>query len=184
MAENHDGSVKIDTALDNSGFDKGSKELEKAIRELCAEIKNMGATLKTAFDGYTKAIQTVVSSTVGMQTGMSDTNAQATQLQSAIQGVRTAADQMKTSMASNTSQIQAMQNSIEEIKIAVNDLKASGSERAISFERPKQQSFDLLKQIQSLARSLDSLSSTAKKASFSIILLNRLGPNRVFIVKA
>ena len=45
MAEKHDGSIRIDTSLDNKGFEKGSEELIKAINSLTKEIEKLGELL-------------------------------------------------------------------------------------------------------------------------------------------
>lgn len=45
MAEKHDGSIRIDTSLDNKGFEKGSRELLDAINSLTKEINKLGKIL-------------------------------------------------------------------------------------------------------------------------------------------
>lgn len=45
MAEKHDGSIRIDTSLDNKGFEKGSEELIDAINSLTKEIEKLGELL-------------------------------------------------------------------------------------------------------------------------------------------
>ena len=45
MAEKHDGSIRIDTSLDNKGFEKGSEELINAINSLTKEIEKLGELL-------------------------------------------------------------------------------------------------------------------------------------------
>lgn len=137
MAETFDGSVKINTQLDNSGFDKGSKELAAAIRELSAEVKAMGATLKNAFDGYAKAVQTAVSANGGMQ----------------------------QSTAVTDDKVQELKSDIDEIKTAVTQLKAAGSEQAVTFNQPKKQTSELTSSITTLQRQVNSLPAVAQKAA-------------------
>ena len=58
MANGADGSIIIDSTLDNSGFKRGSKELENAIKGLKSEVLSIG-------DGMRSAVQT-------MQTALQD----------------------------------------------------------------------------------------------------------------
>jgi phage-related protein len=55
MAAGSDGSITIDTKLDNKGFDKGSQEMLSAIRSLSQEINRLGRTLQSTFSGYGKS---------------------------------------------------------------------------------------------------------------------------------
>lgn len=48
MAEHSDGSIVIDTELDQSGFEAGSKELLQAIQSLTSEIKQLNAQFGSA----------------------------------------------------------------------------------------------------------------------------------------
>ena len=50
-----DGSVIIDTGLSTEGFDKGSKELLAAIRELSAAVTALGQKISTAFTNVTSS---------------------------------------------------------------------------------------------------------------------------------
>lgn len=49
MARGADGSIVIDTALDNSGFEAGSAKLSKACDSLIGKIGDMGARLQSGF---------------------------------------------------------------------------------------------------------------------------------------
>lgn len=49
MARGADGSIVIDTALDNSGFEAGSAKLAKACDSLIGKIGDMGARLQSGF---------------------------------------------------------------------------------------------------------------------------------------
>jgi len=55
MAEHSDGSIVIDTELDQSGFEAGSKELLQAIQSLTSEIKQLNAQFGSAFANTSKA---------------------------------------------------------------------------------------------------------------------------------
>ena len=52
----YDGSIHIDTQLDNKGFSKGSAEVRKAIKSLTTEINKIGTTLTKAAGGNVSAM--------------------------------------------------------------------------------------------------------------------------------
>ena len=56
-ANNSDGSITIDTRLDNKGFEKGSQELLNAIRSLTQEINQLGKILQSTFSNYGKSAE-------------------------------------------------------------------------------------------------------------------------------
>ena len=49
-ASGSDGSIRIDTALDNTGFKKGSDELKRAVKSLADEVRASGKDVSGAFD--------------------------------------------------------------------------------------------------------------------------------------
>lgn len=49
MAENADGSIIIDTEIDDTGFVRGSDKLRNAVRSLVGSINNIGETVKSTF---------------------------------------------------------------------------------------------------------------------------------------
>ena len=49
MAENTDGSIIFDTALDNTGFKKGSAKMESAVKSLVGSVNNLGKKIDTGF---------------------------------------------------------------------------------------------------------------------------------------
>lgn len=133
----YDGSVVINTQLDNSGFDKGSKELEAAIRELSSTVKNMGAQMQQTFGQYTQAIEQAVQST----------------------------GNMGRSMGSAKAQTEGLGDSVRNTQTAVDDLRSSGTGEIVDFERPKQKASELSKEISSLSKKVDSLSALQEKAN-------------------
>ncbi|MBO6268121.1 MAG: hypothetical protein J6N19_03120, partial [Clostridium sp.] len=49
MAGKSDGSITIDTKLDNSGFSKGSDELKHAVKSLTDQVNETGSKIQNAF---------------------------------------------------------------------------------------------------------------------------------------
>ena len=55
MAEHVDGSIVVDTKIDDKGFEAGSSELLAAIRSLTQEIKQLGTVIQTTFSSVSQA---------------------------------------------------------------------------------------------------------------------------------
>ena len=136
MAEHSDGSIVIDTELDQSGFEAGSKELLQAIQSLTSEIKQLNAQFGSAFANTSKAADDSSSRVQQLE-------AQVTQLQSQVDGLNTALENMETQM-----------NSAE-------DNNLSG---AFDTTAAKQSVSDLQKDLDSLTSDLSKLESSADKA--------------------
>lgn len=135
----YDGSVVIDTALDNDGFDKGSQELEAAIKELSTTIKQMGGQLQETFAEYTQAIQDAVQASGAMGQSMDQTRAKSDQLG----------------------------QSVRETKASVNDLQTTSSRAGsgLSFDNPIKEAKELSSDITRLHKQVDSLPSLQEKAN-------------------
>lgn len=136
MAEHSDGSIVIDTELDQSGFEAGSKELLQAIQSLTSEIKQLNAQFGSAFTSTSKAADDSSSRVQQLE-------AQVTQLQSQVDGLNTALENMENQM-----------NSAE-------DSNLSG---AFDTTAAKQSVSDLQKDLDSLTSDLSKLESSADKA--------------------
>ena len=57
MAGRSDGSIIIDTKLDNSGFGKGSKEMQSAVDSLHKQVDNLGKRVDSVMSGMGQAAQ-------------------------------------------------------------------------------------------------------------------------------
>ena len=136
MAEHSDGSIVIDTELDQSGFEAGSKELLQAIQSLTSEIKQLNAQFGSAFANTSKAAD-------DSSGRVQQLEAQVTQLQSQVDGLNTALENMENQM-----------NSAE-------DNNLSG---AFDTTAAKQSVSDLQKDLDSLTSDLSKLESSADKA--------------------
>lgn len=136
MAEHSDGSIVIDTELDQSGFEAGSKELLQAIQSLTSEIKQLNAQFGSAFANTSKAADDSSSRVQQLE-------AQVTQLQSQVDGLNTALENMENQM-----------NSAE-------DNNLSG---AFDTTAARQSVSDLQKDLDSLTSDLSKLESSADKA--------------------
>ena len=59
MANGADGSITIDTALDTGGFQRGSKELDKAIKGLNSTVISVGDNMRSAVQSMNTALQSM-----------------------------------------------------------------------------------------------------------------------------
>ena len=61
MASNADGSIRIDTELDNSGFQRGSDKLLDALKRLQSSVDAISDTLSNGMDAVIKTMQALAS---------------------------------------------------------------------------------------------------------------------------
>lgn len=59
---NSDGSITIDTELDNDGFEKGSKKLLSAIEDLTGAVDNLGDNMMRSFQQVIPLLQSIANS--------------------------------------------------------------------------------------------------------------------------
>lgn len=57
MAGQADGSIVVDTELQTEGFDKGSREMQRAIGSLQTKVNNLAPTMKKAMRGSVSALE-------------------------------------------------------------------------------------------------------------------------------
>ena len=57
MAGQADGSIVVDTELQTQGFDKGSREMQRAIGSLQTKVNNLAPTMKKAMRGSASALE-------------------------------------------------------------------------------------------------------------------------------
>lgn len=77
MASNSDGSIVIDTELDNSGFKAGEGKLLSAINSLVNKIDGIGESLKQSFNGMAPVLQSIARNTEGIYSIMASNGQQA-----------------------------------------------------------------------------------------------------------
>ena len=71
MADQHDGSIIVDTGIDTDGFEKGSEKLLRAIKSLTEQIDPLGNKLKTAFKGSEQLAKAAAAEVKGLSDSMS-----------------------------------------------------------------------------------------------------------------
>ena len=104
MADNgYDGSLVINTELDETGFEKGSDKLLSSVDNLAKQVNTLGLEMKNAFAGVTSILQSLANATNNAASGASSSTQQATQAADAAQQ----AAQVQTQAAQQTAQAQA-----------------------------------------------------------------------------
>lgn len=97
MANGADGSIRIDTELDNSGFEKGSDKLLNALKSLESTIETIGDNLSGGLDTVIKSLQSLSSQATDTNQQVTNTANQAT---AANQRMAQSAQQATGAMAS------------------------------------------------------------------------------------
>ena len=55
MADREDGSIIINTKMDNKDFERGSRELLDMIRSLKSQVNGLGGDIKDAVSGFSSS---------------------------------------------------------------------------------------------------------------------------------
>ena len=71
MSNGADGSLVIDTELDNDGFEKGSDKLLTSVDNLAKQVNTLGLEMKNAFAGVTSILKTLAAASNSAATGTS-----------------------------------------------------------------------------------------------------------------
>lgn len=107
MSNGADGSLVIDTELDNDGFEKGSDKLLTSVDNLAKQVNTLGLEMKNAFAGVTSILKTLAAASNSAATGTSASTDQATQAAQAAQ--QNAQAQAQAAQQSAQAQTQAAQ---------------------------------------------------------------------------
>lgn len=102
MANGSDGSLVIDTELDNEGFEKGSDKLMSSVDNLAKQVNTLGLEMKNAFAGVTSILQSLANASNNAASGANSSTQQATQAANAAQQ----AAQAQTQAAQQNAQAQ------------------------------------------------------------------------------
>lgn len=141
MANNADGSIVIDTELDNSGFKAGESKLLSAINSLVNKIDSMGDSFKQSFSGMAPVLQSIAKNTQGIYALMASNSQQAAEAnrqvtatqqemaQATAQATQTV-QQQGQAVSSFASQSGAAVSSVSGLEREINSL--SSSMRSIS----------------------------------------------------
>lgn len=145
MASNADGSIVIDTELDNEGFERGSDKLLKAVEDLTGAVDNLGDNMMRSFQQVIPLLQNISGTTSQVYSSMQGAATQTTQateqLAQAEQNVNNAVNQTA----------QAVQSQGQ----AVSSFTANAGQATTSVS-------SLEKEVNSLSANMQSISQSAE----------------------
>ena len=148
MADHNDGSIIIDTELDNDGFEKGSGKLLNAVKDLTNAVDNMGDNMMQSFGQITPLLSSIAGSvsqlTGSMKTEATQMTAANEELVASEQRVASSAQQAagvlanssgvaQTSASGLEKQINSINNSLEAVSRSAESGFSSGS-AVLSFD--------------------------------------------------
>ena len=145
MASNADGSIVIDTELDNSGFKAGEGKLLSAINSLVNKIDNIGESVKQSFSGMVPMLQGIARNTEGIYSLMASNGQQAAEANREVTATQA---EMAQTTAQATQQVQQQGQAISGL--------ASQSGSAVSSVS------GLEREVNSLSANMQSISQSAE----------------------
>lgn len=122
MGSNADGSIHIDTELDNSGFDKGSDKLLGALKSLENSVNAIGDTLSNGLDSVIKSLQVLSSQAVNADQQITSSAQQAATAYQDVTQAAQAASQATQNMAGTAPQkLSTEYNNINRAAVSLHD---------------------------------------------------------------
>ena len=163
MAGNSDGSVIIDTELDNSGFDKGSQKLLDAVKDLTGAVDNLGDNMMRSFQTIIPVLQSIGAA---VSQTHSDIASSADEVVSAEQGVTDAAKKTASSMAEQQEAIQSstegMASSIDNTASAMEQQNNAAESASMTFRTMRNEVVNLNKESASFATVMERLAASVR----------------------
>ena len=145
MASNADGSIVIDTELDNEGFESGSNKLLKAVEDLTGAVDVLGDNMMRSFQQVIPLLQNIANSTSQVYGGMQSA---ATQTEQATQSLAQAEQEVNNAFSQTSQTIQQQGQAVSGFSTQTEQAKTSVS----SLER----------EVNSLSNNMQSISQSAE----------------------
>ena len=166
MAENADGSIVIDTELDNEGFKKGSEKLLNAVKDLTNAVDNLGDNMMNSFGKITPLLSSIAASAASVNAKIADTATQAAQsneqivdteqrVTQAVQQATQAVQQQANSESQTAAAVQQTTQAVQQQTSGIVDLADQANTTTTSMSA-------LEKEITSVSNSMESISSSAE----------------------
>ena len=132
---NTDGSLKFDTELDNSGFEKGSAKLEQAVNNLKSSINSTGADMMKSFSGVVPILQDIATNTAQIYGAMADNGNRAAQANQTVAASAAAAGQAVQQQAQSVQQQgQAVQQAAQAAQSASAAMSNGGAAKTLDAQ--------------------------------------------------
>lgn len=135
MADHVDGSIVINTELDNKGFAAGSKELLAAIKSLTSEIKQLNNQFGSAFANTQKAASNSSKTVKDLEAQVSGLQTQVKELESALKGVNDQVDSQGAKKLSAAFDTTAARTSVSSLQRELSSLSADLSKLDSAADR-------------------------------------------------
>ena len=94
---NADGSIVIDTKLDNSGFQSGSRKMESAINGLQSSVNNFGKQAQDSVNSIAPALQNAATQAEALSNSLTESqfNKAASQMESSVEKLQTKIESLR-----------------------------------------------------------------------------------------
>lgn len=166
MAENADGSIVIDTELDNEGFKKGSEKLLNAVKDLTNAVDNLGDNMMNSFGKITPLLSSIAASAASVNAKITETATQAAEsneqivnteqrVTDAVQQATQAVQQQANSENQTAAAVQQTTQAVQQQTSGIIDLADQTNTATTSMSA-------LEKEITSVSNSMESISSSAE----------------------
>lgn len=144
-----DGSLILDTELDNSGFEKGTDKMLKAVENLTAEVKHFGTEISKSLQLAVNMLTGIGSTTDAIFEDIGQRSQQAAnsqiqfvqatnQARQAVSGVAAAANNYDTALAKTQQKIDAQKAKLADYFKSMEEIKASTDETLTHAETEDQ----------------------------------------------
>ena len=121
MANSADGSIRIDTSMDNSGFEKGSEKLLAALKDLQNSVDAIGDTLGNGLDSVIKSLQALSTQATTTNQQITDTAQQAAAANQQVTQTAQEAAQATQAIAVGPQKVSSEYNSIGRAAASLHD---------------------------------------------------------------
>lgn len=145
MASNADGSIVIDTELDNEGFERGSDKLLKAVKDLTGAVDNLGDNMMRSFQQVIPLLQNISGTTSQVYSSMQGAATQTTQ----------ATEQLAQAEQNVNSAVNQTAQAVQSQGQAVSNFTANAGQATASVS-------SLEKEVNSLSANIQSISQSAE----------------------
>lgn len=181
----NDGSIIIDTELDNSGFDKGSDKLLSAVKDLTGAVDNFGDNMMSSFQSILPVLQGIGNSTAQICAALTgageDVSAANAQAAASAKSVADAAGVAAAAVDKQDDAISGMGKSVDTVsgvaETGMNGIRDSAEQAASAMGEAEQtarglgvalghvSAADLPKELSGAERACSSLSGQLEKLS-------------------
>ncbi|MGN0494086.1 MAG: hypothetical protein ACI4F7_10600, partial [Acutalibacteraceae bacterium] len=166
MADNNDGSIIIDTELDNEGFEKGSDKLLSAIKDLGNAVDNLGDNMMNSFGKITPLLSSIASSAAAVNAKLENSATQAAQVNEQVvnteRQITDAAQQAAQAVEQQANAEQHTATTVQQTTAAVQQQTSGILELSNQTETATTSMSALEKEVSSLSTSMQSISSSAE----------------------